>query len=116
MRRFTWGQSASSTRSRTTTLAVPRKLLPVLIPRRDDPQRLLEGYIQVIYGLSNRASVGMSHHVPGIIHEMQIRAAEHLMKTSGLFGFDKPVPCSVENINGTPNAWITRLQSGRFRN
>jgi hypothetical protein len=60
-------------------LAVSGKLLPVLIPRRDDPQRLIQGYIQVIDGLRNRASIGVSHHVPGIIDEVQIRAAEHLV-------------------------------------
>jgi hypothetical protein len=73
--------SASSTRSRATPLSISRKLLllPVLIPRRDGPQRLVQGYIQVIDGLRNRASVGISHHVPGIIYEVQVRAAEYFV-------------------------------------
>ena len=66
-------------RSRTAPFAAAQKLLPVLIPRRDDPQRLLQESIQIIDSLRNRAGVGISHHVPGIIHEMQIRAAENLM-------------------------------------
>jgi hypothetical protein len=76
-----WGDSAGSTRSRATPLSISRKLLllPVLIPRRDGPQRLVQGYIQVIDGLRNRASVGISHHVPGIIYEAQIRAADHFV-------------------------------------
>ena len=48
--------------------------------------------------------VGISHHVPGIIHEVQVAPAEYFTSTSGLFGFDKLILCSVENIDRAPNA------------
>ena len=52
----------------------------VLIPRRDgDPQRLLEANIQAIDRLRNGATVGISHHVPRIIHEVKVGAAEQLV-------------------------------------
>jgi hypothetical protein len=42
--------------------------LAVAPSRRDDPQR----FIQAIDGVPNCATVGIGHHVPGIIYEVQI--------------------------------------------
>ena len=58
-------------------LALPAAFL---IPRRDgDPQRLLEANIQAIDRLRNGATVGISHHVPRIVHEVQVGPAEYSM-------------------------------------
>jgi hypothetical protein len=63
------------TRTSSSQLALPAA---VLIPRRDgDPQRLLEANIQAIDRLRNGATVGISHHVPRIIHEVQVGATQH---------------------------------------
>ncbi|WP_187399214.1 hypothetical protein [Bradyrhizobium paxllaeri] len=42
-------------------------------------ERLLVANIQVVDGLRNAAIVGIGHHVPGIIHEVQVGAAEHIV-------------------------------------
>ena len=54
-------------------------LAAVLLPRRDDPERLLEANIQVVDCLRYGATVGIGHHVPGIIHEVEVGAADHIV-------------------------------------
>jgi hypothetical protein len=43
----------------------------------------------MLSGLTVRKEVGVGHHAPGIIHEVQVGAVEHLVRTFGLFGFDE---------------------------
>ena len=69
-----------------------------------------------IDGLRNTGTIGIGHHVPGILNEVQDGTRQRSVKITRLFRLDYLVPCAVEDADWTPNAWIMRLELSGRRN
>src|SRR4051794_25488736 len=57
-------------------------------------------------GSRNRCSVGMGHHMPGVLNQTKVRARQRLVQVLRLFRFDYLVLCSMEDTYWTANVRI----------
>jgi len=69
-----------------------------------------------IDGLRNGGAIGIGHHVPSILNQVQDGSGHRTVEITRLFGLDDLVPCAVEDVDWTLNAWIMRLEFRGHRN
>jgi hypothetical protein len=66
--------------------------------------------------LRNGGAIGIRHHVPSILDQVQDGSGHRTVEITRLFGLDDLVPCAMEDVDWTLNAWIMRLEFRGHRN